>query len=102
MATETTTGNSTAATLSPPSPALVEFVGAVIAANPRVQAARSAADAGGALQSAAARPLYNPELELEAEDAEADTYTLGISQTIDWADKRSARSAVAAARPSCC
>ena len=96
-ATETTAGNSTAPTLSPPSPALVEFVRAVIAVNPRVRAARSAADASGALQSAAARPLYNPELELEAEDAEADTYTLGISQTIDWADKRSARSAVASA-----
>ncbi|MDE0154123.1 MAG: TolC family protein [Gammaproteobacteria bacterium] len=97
VATETTTGNSTVATLSPPSPALVEFVRTVIAANPRVQAARSAVNASGALQSAAARPLYNPELELEAEDADADTYTLGISQTIDWADKRSARSAVAAA-----
>lgn len=97
MATETTTANSTVATLSPPNPALVEFVRTVIASNPRVQAARSAVNAGGALQSAAARPLYNPELELEAEDADADTYTLGISQTIDWADKRSARSAVAAA-----
>ena len=94
---ETTSRNSNASTLPPPDKALVEFVQTVIATNPRVRAARAAADAGGALEAAAARPLYNPEIELEAEDAAGDTYTLGISQTLDWTGKRPARSAVAAA-----
>ena len=96
-ATETTIPDGADSTLHAPAPPLVEFVQSAVAANPRVLAARAAADAGGALEAAAARPLYNPEFELEAEDAVADTYKLGISQTLDWAGKRSARNAVAAA-----
>ncbi len=76
---------------------LINFVRSVVATNPRVQAARLALNASQAFQSAAARPLYNPELEFEAENADVQTRTLGISQTIDWGGKRSARTAVAAA-----
>ncbi|HGX91988.1 MAG TPA: TolC family protein, partial [Candidatus Tenderia sp.] len=42
------------------------------------------------------RPLYNPDLDIEYEDADAVTKTLGLSQTIDWGDKREARTRVAA------
>jgi cobalt-zinc-cadmium efflux system outer membrane protein len=74
---------------------LTAFVRAVVDANPQVNAARAALDAGVALEGAAGRPLYNPELELEVEDADSETRTIGISQTIDWGGKRRARTAVA-------
>lgn len=74
---------------------LSAFVSAIIDANPQVNAARAALDASVALEGAAGRPLYNPELEFEAEDAELPTRTVGISQTLDWGGKRKARSSVA-------
>jgi len=42
----------------------------------------------------AGRPLYNPELEADYEDAVDETYEIGISQTVDWAGKRDAAHAV--------
>ena len=59
--------------------------------NPAVLAAEAALDAAQANLDAADRPLYNPSLELDAENTDIKTTTLGISQTIDWADKRQAR-----------
>lgn len=76
-------------------PALIQFVRSVVEANPRVQAARAALDASGAFRDAASRPLYNPELSFDAENADADTRSLGISQTLDWGGKRKARTALA-------
>lgn len=75
--------------------ALTTFVRAVVDANPQVNAARAALDASVALEGAAGRPLYNPELELEVEDADSETRAIGISQTLDWGGKRRARTAVA-------
>ncbi len=74
---------------------LAMFVRQIVDANPTVNAARAALDASWAYEAAAGRPLYNPELELEAEDAEAKTRTLGLSQTFDWGGKRRARMTVA-------
>ncbi|NOX52565.1 MAG: TolC family protein [Gammaproteobacteria bacterium] len=76
-------------------PALTRFVQSVVEANPRVQAAQAALSASGAMRDAALRPLYNPELSLDAENAESDTRSLGLSQTFDWGGKRKARGAVA-------
>ncbi len=76
-------------------PALTRFVQSVVEANPRVQAAQAALSASGALRDAALRPLYNPELSFDAENAESDTRSLGLSQTFDWGGKRKARGAVA-------
>jgi len=39
---------------------------------------------------AADQAVYNPELGLDYQNASEDTYTLGISQTLDWGDKRGA------------
>lgn len=78
-------------------PALRRFVQAVVDANPRVQAARAELAASGARRDAASRPIYNPELSLDAEDADTETRALGISQTFDWGGKRGARTAVAEA-----
>jgi cobalt-zinc-cadmium efflux system outer membrane protein len=78
------------------SPALSSFVRSVLEENPKLLAARSAVDAAQARARAAGQPLYNPELELDAENAEGDTASLGITQAIDWADKREARQGSAA------
>ena len=75
--------------------ALTRFVHAVVDSNYRVQAARAGLDASSALRDAASRPLYNPELSLDAENAQARIRTLSISQTLDWGGKRKARTAVA-------
>jgi len=80
---------------SPASPALARFVQTVVDSNPRTRAARASYEASVALEAAADRPLYNPELTLQAENADTDTRSAGISQTIDWGDKRSARTRVA-------
>ena len=76
-------------------PALIQFVQSVVESNPRVQAARAALEASGAFRDAASRPLYNPELSVDAENTDVETRTVGISQTLDWGGKRKARAAVA-------
>lgn len=85
---------------SPPgktmSSTLTAFVLAVLEDNPKLHAARSAVDAAQAHTRSAGKPLYNPELELDAETAESDTASLGVTQAIDWADKRGARRGIAA------
>ena len=76
-------------------PALSAFVRTVVETNPRVQAARAALEASRALESAAGRPLYNPELEADYESAVDETWEIGIGQTFDWSGKRKAREQVA-------
>ena len=78
-----------------PDPALSRFVQAEVDANPRIQAARAALEASQALESAAGRPIYNPELEADYESSVDETWQVGIGQTFDWAGKRQARSLVA-------
>ncbi len=72
------------------SPALRQLLGETLEQNPGVQAARAAVEAAEARGRDADRPLYNPELELDAEQVEIRTGTVGLSQAIDWADKRGA------------
>jgi cobalt-zinc-cadmium efflux system outer membrane protein len=76
-------------------PALSGWIKEVLSQNPEMQAAQAAVDAASARLRAADQPLFNPELEFEYENSDIDTTTGGLSQTIDWADKRGARAAVA-------
>ncbi|VAX03016.1 hypothetical protein MNBD_GAMMA20-629 [hydrothermal vent metagenome] len=76
--------------------ALTTLIRTVLDDNPRVLAARSALDAAQARERAADQPLYNPDLDIEYEDAADVTKTLGLSQSVDWGDKREARTRVAA------
>ena len=76
-------------------PALSGWINAVLSQNPEMQAAQAAVDAASGRYRAADQPLFNPELEFEYENSDIDTTTGGLSQTIDWADKRGARAAVA-------
>ena len=77
--------------------ALATMVRTVLENHPSVLAARSELDVTQARESAADQPLYNPELDVEYEDAgDVTTKTLGFSQSIDWGDKREGRKRVAA------
>jgi len=76
-------------------PALTAWINEVLVQNPEMQAAEAAVDAASGRARAADRPLFNPELEFDYENSEVDTTTGGLSQTIDWANKRGARAAVA-------
>ncbi len=77
--------------------ALAALVSATLAGNPRVQAANAALAAARARLRGADQPLYNPELELDVEKADVKTSSVGLSQTIDWSDKREALGSIAAA-----
>lgn len=79
------------------SPALVEAIRRVWQHNPAAQAADAKVAASGARADAASRPLYNPELELTVENADVNTRSVGVSQTIDWSGKRRARVGAATA-----
>jgi cobalt-zinc-cadmium efflux system outer membrane protein len=76
-------------------PALTSWINEVISQNPEMQAAQAAVAAAGGRLRAADQPLFNPELELEYENADSTTTAGGLNQAIDWADKRGARTAVA-------
>lgn len=78
-------------------PALRDAVRDVWNRNPAVRAADARLDAAQAHTQAAGRPIYNPDLELTAENADVDTRSVGLSQTIDWSGKRRARETAATA-----
>ena len=64
----------------------------VLRAHPRAEAAREALVAARARLRAASRAVYNPELELETEEAGGvRTSTVQLSQSIDLGDRRGAR-----------
>jgi cobalt-zinc-cadmium efflux system outer membrane protein len=63
--------------------------------HPSVLAAKSAVVSAEFQLIAADKALYNPELEIDAETAETDSASIGISQTIDWGDTRGARTEMA-------
>ncbi len=71
------------------------FARRVVEENPRVRAAAAALEQARNEARAAGRPLYNPELEVDYEDASSTSGSVGINQAIDWGDKRTARSEVA-------
>ncbi len=77
--------------------ALKHWLNQNIKTNPSVVAAEAALDAASYQTVAAGRALYNPELEINAENAETRYRSIGISQTIDWGNTRSARTRMATA-----
>tara|TARA_R110002124_G_scaffold81978_15_gene215575 strand:+ start:6443 stop:7705 length:1263 start_codon:yes stop_codon:yes gene_type:complete len=71
---------------------LDNFLQEVLEINPSVQAAKAEVNAAFANSLASNQPIYNPILDFDGErirnDASEDTYTAGITQTIDLANKR--------------
>jgi len=72
-------------------PALVQAIHDVWRNHPTVQAADARLAASRSRALAAARPLYNPELEIAASNADVNTRSVGVAQQIDWSGKRRAR-----------
>lgn len=77
-----------------PSADITRAVRSLWAANPEVQVARAELEAARARARAANQPLYNPAIELAAENADVDRRTVGVSLALDLSGKRRARSAV--------
>ncbi len=73
------------------SPALDQLIQSFLQEHPAAQAARADLQRAEAEARATGQPLYNPEIELEYEDATDVTKTVGLVQTVDWAGKRRAR-----------
>ncbi len=76
-------------------PALSGWIKEVLSQNPEMQAAQATVEAASGRLRAADQPLFNPELEFEYENSDTVTTAGGLSQAIDWGDKRGARTAVA-------
>ena len=76
-------------------PSLNQFVSTLVASHPDVIASFQALKATEAEALAAGRPLYNPELSFEAENAEEQTRTVGLSQTLDWTRKSKSQRSMA-------
>lgn len=78
-------------------PALAAAVRRVWESSPGVRAAEAKLEAARFGAEAESQPRYNPQIELELENADVDRRRLGVSQTIDWSGKRRAHTAAAAA-----
>lgn len=76
-------------------PELSRWLDDVLSQHPELQAASAGVDVARAQGRAAGQPLYNPEFELDFEDTDIHSNTVGISQTIDWGNKRSSLSRIA-------
>jgi len=72
---------------------LQSAVRAVWESSPEVQAARAELEAARAHARAAAQPLYNPQLSFDAENADVDRRTAGLSLALDISGRRQARTA---------
>ena len=75
---------------------LANFVDGILSRHPVLRSAEAARDEALARERQAGRPIYNPELEVDYEEAVDETYTVGLLQTIDWAGKKDAAYAVSA------
>ncbi len=80
-----------AATVATIPPLLQGAVRTVWKSSPEVQAARAELDAAEARARAAAQPTYNPSISIEAENADVDRRTGGVSLALDLSGKRRAR-----------
>ena len=80
---------------------LSAFLTQVETKHPRLRINQAQLEAAKARTRAASQPLYNPEIDLDAErisfnrNGRAETVTVGLSKTFDWHDKRAARRNVA-------
>lgn len=72
-------------------PSLRQALRSVWDSSPEVQTARAELNAAQARARAAAQPLYNPTLSLDAENADVNRRTAGLSLALDLSGKRSAR-----------
>jgi len=60
--------------------------------NPSIQAIEASVKAAKARKQASDQPIYNPEMGLELERSDVNTLSFGVSQSVDWGNKRTASS----------
>lgn len=77
---------------------LQTFMDRIWAESPAVRGAQATVDAAQARGESARRPIYNPSLELDTENADSNITSIGLSQTIDWGDKRGSRQEIASSK----
>lgn len=77
--------------------ALRQFIQTTLETNPAILAARAEIEAAGGRVAAADRPIYNPQLRIQAEQSETRLGTVGLDQALDWSDKRGANTNIASA-----
>ncbi len=77
---------------------LSDFIQNALHTHPLILAEKANVEALKSQRRAAGRAIYNPELELDAETATDDRFTIGVNQTIDFGNKRAARENVATSR----
>lgn len=78
-------------------PALGAWLNAALERHPALAAAQAAVAAAEARVRASDQPIHNPSLTLEAERGETGSAALGLSQTLDWSDRRGAERELAVA-----
>jgi outer membrane protein, heavy metal efflux system len=85
--------NAFAEASSPPtiSNALGSYVEAVLRTHPDLKAADATVAAAQAKAEGLSQPIYNPELNLDGQRSQSDAYSIGLSQSVDFSGKRSAR-----------
>ncbi len=76
---------------------LSAFIKSSLTNHASVLAAKAEVSSAHASLLAAQQAIYNPDLELEYEDGEVKTQTIGYSQTIDWGDQQGSRTSVSQA-----
>jgi len=74
---------------------LQQFIQSIVPNHPRYIAAQAERDAVFSSYNASEYAIYNPEVELDSEKTSIQTTTIGLSQTIDWGDKRGANRLIA-------
>ncbi len=77
---------------------LTQALQPVISRHPRKRAAQARLEASRAAVRAADNALYNPELEIDSENASSNTSYIQLSQTLDMGDRRGSRTSVAQSR----
>lgn len=71
--------------------ALQIYIESALSMHPQLKAADATITAMQARADGLAQPFYNPELILNSERAQSNSYSVGLSQTFDLSGKRSAR-----------
>lgn len=74
---------------------LKQLINQVLPTHPKFTAAQAELDAVKAQYDAANNAIYNPELELDGQKTTIQTYTVGLSQTIDWGDQQGIKTLIA-------
>jgi len=73
---------------------LISIVNQVLEEHPLIMMQQQKLKQAEATLEANSQPLYNPELSADFESNVEDIKTIGLSQTIDWSDKRGAQSLI--------